>query len=135
MKEPSFVVESTPIPLTAFETAMHHVRQGLSYSLKLPEPICLALAGESRTGKSRVFKATQLLMPRKPTTASGALPILNVMVPERTTAEGMVSLHLHASGEPKWKSLVDVHQTGRLRAQLRERKTLMILLDEFQYLN
>jgi hypothetical protein len=91
MKEPSFVVKSTPIPLTAFETAMHHVRQSLSYSLKSPEPICLTRAGESRTGKTRVFEETQLLMPRKPKTAGGALPILSVVVPERTTAESMLA--------------------------------------------
>jgi hypothetical protein len=43
-------------------------------------------------------------------------------------------LLLQALGEPKWKSGVDVHRTDRLKAKLRERKTLMILLDEFQCL-
>jgi hypothetical protein len=134
MKKPRIVVESAPVPHPAFETEIPRVRQGLSYSLKSPEPICLALVGESRTGKSRVLEETELLMPRKPTTAGGALPILSVVVPERTTAEGMMFLLLQALGEPKRKSGIDVHRTGRLQAKLRERKTLMILLDEVQCL-
>ena len=56
-------------------------------------------------------------------------------MPERLTAEGMVVLLLQTLGEPKWAWATRCALAARLQTQLRERKTLMIVIDEIQKLN
>jgi hypothetical protein len=133
MEDHRFVVESTLVPHTAFETAMRRVKQCLSYSLKSPEPICLALVGESRTGKSRVLEETELLMPRSRTEIGAVVPILRVTAPSRPTVKGVAGLMLKALGDPKWESGTEIKLAERLEDQLGKCKTLMIMLDEFQH--
>ena len=133
MEDSRFVVESTLVPHTAFEKAMHRIKQCLSYSLKSPEPICLALVGESRAGKSRVLEETELLMPRSRTAEGAVVPILRVTAPSRPTVKGVAGLMLKALGDPKWESGTEINRTGRLEDQLQQSQTLMIMLDEFQH--
>lgn len=133
MEQARSVIESTLVPHTAFEMAMRRVRQCLTYSLKSPEPICLALVGESRTGKSRVLEETELLMPRSRTTAGAVVPILRVTAPSRPTVKGVAGLMLKALGDPKWEAGTEINRTGRLEDLLGECQTLMIMLDEFQH--
>lgn len=133
MEEARFVVESTLVPHTAFESAIQRIKQCLAYSLKSPEPICLALVGESRTGKSRVLEETELLMPRSRTADGAVVPILRVTAPSRPTVKGVAGLLLKSLGDPKWESGTEINRTGRLEDQLRLSGTLMIMIDEFQH--
>lgn len=132
-EEARTVVESTLVPHTAFNAAMKRVAQCLSYSLESTDPICLALVGESRTGKSRVLEETALLMPRHRTREGAVVPILRVTTPSRPTVKGVAGLMLKALGDPKWEAGTEINRTSRLEDQLQKCKTRMIMLDEFQH--
>ncbi len=127
------VVESTLVPHTAFTLAADRLKQGLAYSLNSPEPICLAIVGESRTGKSRVLEEVALEMPNSRTPEGVIVPILRIRVPSSPTVKGLAELMLRALGDPKWESGTQNNKTARLQAQMRKAKTLMLMLDEFQH--
>lgn len=127
------IVESTLVPHTAFQNAMESVRQCLSNSGRSPEPICLALVGESRTGKSRVLEETELLLPRSRTAEGAVVPILRVAAPGRPTVKGVAGLMLQSLGDPKWEAGTELNRTVRLKKLIRECQTLMIMLEEFQH--
>ena len=127
------VVESTLVPHTAFNRAAERLKQGLAYSLNSPEPICLAIVGESRTGKSRVLEEVALDMPNSRTPDGVVVPILRIRVPSSPTVKGLAELMLKALGDPKWESGTQNNKTARLQTQMKKAKTLMLMLDEFQH--
>ena len=127
------VIESTLIPHTAFNRASQRLKQGLDYSLNSPEPICLAIVGESRTGKSRVLEEVALDMPSSRTHDGVVVPILHIRVPSSPTVKGLAELMLRALGDPKWESGTQNNKTARLQTQMKKAKTLMLMLDEFQH--
>lgn len=127
------IVESTLVPHTSFDTALQRIKQCLAHSLQSPEPICLALVGESRTGKSRVLEETEQLMPRRRTSQGAVVSILRVTAPSRPTVKGVAGLMLKTLGDPKWESGTEINRTGRLEDQLGLCETKMVMLDEFQH--
>jgi hypothetical protein len=133
MDKARFVVESTLVPHTAFGDAMRRVKQCMSYGLKSPEPICLALVGESRTGKSRLLEECELSMPRYRTGDGAVVPILRLTTPSRPTVKGVAGMMLKALGDPKWYSGTENQLTIRIQDQLRECQTVTVMLDEFQH--
>ena len=58
------IVESTLVPHTAFEEATQRLEQCFSYADGASEPICIAVVGESRTGKSRALEECLSRHPR-----------------------------------------------------------------------
>lgn len=127
------IVESTLVPHTCFDTALQRIKQCLAHSRQSPEPICLALVGESRTGKSRVLEEAEQLMPRSRTVEGAVVPILRVTAPSRPTVKGVAGLMLKTLGDPKWESGTEINRTGRLEDQLGSCETKMVMLDEFQH--
>ncbi len=133
MENIACIVESTLVPHNSFEVAKKRIEQCLSYSLGSSEPICLALVGESRTGKSRVLEEIELIMPPSRTADGAVVPILRVTAPSHPTVKGMASIMLEALGDPMWNSGTEIAKTARLKIQLVKLKTRMIMIDEFQH--
>jgi len=133
MEHARTIIESTLIPHTGFGTALERIKQCLAHSSQSSEPICLPVVGESRTGKSRLLEEAESLAPRHRTRDGAVIPIVRIRTPSRPTVKGVASLLLKALGDPKWETGTEIVKTARLEALLKECKTLMVMLDEFQH--
>lgn len=127
------VVESTLVPHTAFQHASARIRQCLAHSLHSPEPICLAIVGESRTGKSRVLEECEIELPPRRTSEGMEVHILRVSAPSKPTVKGLAELMLQKLGDPKWDSGTENNKTVRLARLLKACRTRMLMVDEFQH--
>lgn len=130
----STIVDKILIPHTAFEAGMRRLAQCAQYVQDGGrEPVCQAIVGESRAGKSRlleVFKgrheATRM--------ADGlCVPILYSLVPSRPTVKGLTEHLLQALGVNDWHKGTENVKTARLVKLMRKCGVIMLILDEFQH--
>lgn len=127
------IIESTLVPHTAFSEATERIEQCLRYSSNSPEPVCLALIGESRTGKSRALEAFFNQHPTKRDESGLKIPILKVKTPSKPTVKGLVEIMLRAMGDPLSNSGTENAKTIRLKRLMRKADTSMVIIDEFQH--
>ena len=128
-----YIVESTLVPHSAFADATERIEQCLRYSLSSPEPVCLLLIGESRTGKSRALEA---FFNKHPTTRDEEglkIPILKVKTPSKPTVKGLAEIMLRAMGDPLSDSGTENAKTMRLKRLMKNAHTSMVIIDEFQH--
>lgn len=129
------VVENTLVPHTAFAKATNSLAQCFEYALDSAEPVCLAILGESRTGKSRALEEHFVLHPKNRTPDGLVVPILRVKTPSKPTVKSLVELMLTAIGDPlppKTKESEN-QKTNRLHQLMRATSTRMLMVDEFQH--
>jgi hypothetical protein len=127
------IVESTLVPHTRFEDAKRGIKQCLAYSIGSSEPICLAILGESRTGKSRVLEEVHAEYPSSRDKDGAIVPILRVRVPAKPSVKGLVELLLEGAGDPKWWTGTENVKTLRLVRLLRDARNQGLMLDDFQH--
>lgn len=127
------LIEHTLVPHTAFMNASSRIEQCMRYAVDSPEPICLAIVGESRTGKSRVIEEHCAKFPRHRTEEGLIVPILNVMTPSKPTVKGMVEHMLQKMGDPRFDRGTEIAKTIRLKRLMSNAGTIQIVLDEFQH--
>lgn len=127
------LIETTLVPHTAFQEAVQRIEQCFDYSFNSMEPICIALIGESRTGKSRVLEECERGHPRSRTSDGLQVPILRVKTPSKPTVKGLVELMLEALGDPKFTVGTENQKTSRLRILMRSTGVVMVMIDEFQH--
>lgn len=127
------LIEMTLVPHTAFETASRRLEQCFSYAATASEPVCIALVGESRTGKSRVLEECQSKHITHRTEEGLEVPILKVKTPSKPTVKALAEIMLHAIGDPRYLLGTENAKTARLQVLLRETGTRMIMIDEFQH--
>ncbi|MBK7532295.1 TniB family NTP-binding protein [Piscinibacter sp.] len=127
------VVENTLVPHSAFNTAKARLKQCLANSKDSPEPIGLALLGESRTGKSRVLEEAQMEMTSTRDRKGAVVPILRVSVPSSPTVVGLSEEMLKELGDPKWEKGTRSRKSLRLHDLMRDCGVQMLMLDEFQH--
>lgn len=127
------IVEATLVPHTAFTKASARLAQCLRYAENASEPICIAVTGESRTGKSRVLEeCIAAHFPQR--TKEGVIkPILYVKTPPRPTVKGLAEEMLRAIGDPKSSAGEERSKTSRLKTLMAAAKIKMVILDEFQH--
>lgn len=133
MIDPRFIVENTLIPHQAFEEATRRLEQCFAYSANASEPICIALVGESRTGKSRALEECE---DKHPATRDGEglnMPILRVKTPSKPTVKGLAELMLRTMHDPLFDRGTENSKTGRLQTLMRNCGTRMVMIDEFQH--
>lgn len=133
MHNSKHIVGDTLVPHTAFEKASSRLEQCFHYASGTQEPICIALVGESRTGKSRVLDECCFKHPKARDANGLTVPILRVMTPSKPTVKGLASLMLDALGDPKFDSGTEIAKTRRLVKLMRETRTRMVMIDEFQH--
>lgn len=127
------IVEQTLIPHAAFEEAQRRLDQCYKYSLDSPEPVCLALVGESRTGKSRSIEEFRLKHTSYRTAEGFKVPILCVQAPSKPTVKSLAEVLLENLGDPKPSAGTENAMTCRLKHLMRAAGTRMIIIDEFQH--
>lgn len=127
------IVENTLVPHTAFEEASRRLEQCFDYASGTQEPICFALVGESRTGKSRVLDEARFKHPKVRDAEGLMVPILHVKTPSKPTVKGLAELMLDAMGDPKFDKGTEIAKTRRLVKLMREARTRMVMIDEFQH--
>ena len=127
------LIETTLVPHTAFQQAVERLEQCFTYSKDAVEPICIALIGESRTGKSRALEECERNHPRSRDADGLQVPILRVKTPSKPTVKGLVEVMLEALEDPKFNSGTQNQKTSRLRKLIRTTGVVMVMIDEFQH--
>lgn len=127
------IIENTLVPHTAFREASTRLKQCFEYAEGAAEPICMAVLGESRTGKSRVLEECYAEHPSRRDADGLTVPILYVKTPSKPTVKGLAALMLQAIGDPRWHAGSEIEKTNRLRTLMRNANTKMVMIDEFQH--
>lgn len=127
------IVETTLVPHTAFEEAAQRLEQCFSYADSASEPICIALVGESRTGKSRALEECLLRHPRVRNSNGLTTPILHVKTPSKPTVKSLAELMLRALDDPRAYFGTENAKTTRLHTLMANSGVKMVMIDEFQH--
>jgi len=131
--DPRRVIENTLVPHTAFNRAIKSLDQCFEYAHGCSEPVCLALLGESRTGKSRALEECYVKHPRYRTPEGMTIPIVRVKTPSKPTVKGLVEIMLHDMGDPRSSNGTENRKTTRLLELMCSASTRMLMVDEFQH--
>lgn len=127
------IVETTLVPHTAFEEATQRLEQCFSYADGASEPICIAVVGESRTGKSRALEECLSRHPRVRNQDGLTTPILRVKTPSKPTVKSLAELMLRALNDPKAHTGSENAKTARLHTLMVQSGVMMVMIDEFQH--
>lgn len=133
MTNPRFIVENTLIPHHAFEEATRRLEQCFAYSENASEPTCIALVGESRTGKSRALEECNDRHSSSRDDFGLNMPILRVKTPSKPTVKSLAELMLRAMKDPIFDQGTENAKTSRLQTLMRNCGTRMVMIDEFQH--
>lgn len=97
------------------------------------DPMCLAITGDSRAGKSRALEMFELA--HKPYRSPEGLkvPVLRVRVPSKPTAKLLAQTFLYKLRDPLYAKGSEGVLTCRLMKLIPEVGTRVIVLDEFQH--
>ena len=127
------LIDSTLIPHKAFLRAKESIEQCFEYSADATEPSCIAIPGESRTGKSRSLEEVCSDHQAYRTDAGLIVPILRVKAPSKPTVKSLAGLLLKALGDLHYEKGTENARTIRLQTLMRNTHTRMIMIDEFQH--
>lgn len=125
-------IEDTLVPHSVYANASAMLEQTFDYS-GTPEPTCVAIVGEARTGKSRLLEEFRENHPPTRNADCRETPVLSVRVPAKPTVKGLVELLLHALGDPLPGNGTVTTKTLRLKKLIKKSKTKVVMLDEFQH--
>lgn len=135
MQSPAFnkidqiLVEHTPFMAAKMRLIQHYVA-----SRTCAEPVCMAVIGESRSGKSRVLDHITKQYPSERRDEGLYVPILTISTPSKPTVKGLAEKLLLELGDPLWNRRASENEkTERLIVLLRQVGTTMIIIDEFQH--
>lgn len=127
------LVATTLIPHTAFDTAAKRIYQCCKFGMRASDPVCLAVVGESRTGKSRLLEECGAAFPPTRTEAGIVMPVLCVSTPSKPTVKGLAAEMLRAIGDPRHAEGTEITKTARLHHLMPEIGSRVLLIDEFQH--
>ena len=126
-------VEKILVPHTAFSKALGRLEQGMRVASIIRDPIGFFISGESRTGKSRVIEefTNRYIPSRSP--EGMVIPVLYVEVPSNPTEKSLATEILAALGDPLADKGTEKEKKNRLLILLKECRTKVLILDEFQH--
>lgn len=127
------IVDTTLVPHTAFQEAVRRLDQSFNYAEGTAEPICIAIIGESRTGKSRALEECKAGHPAVRLSDGLTNPILRVKTPSKPTVKGLAELMLRTLGDPRHAYGTEQDKTARLQTLMQNSSTRMVMIDEFQH--
>jgi len=129
-----FVIDNILVRHSSFQSATARIQRCYDGALNGSDPTCLAIIGESRTGKTRVLKAFEKMHPRSRTDNGLKVPVLLIKVQSKPTVKGLVEELLYALGDPlHGRRATENAKTRQLKTQLTNAETKLIALDEFQH--
>jgi len=127
-------VDKILIAHQAYQLAEQRITNQLMAAQQYAEPTCLALVGESRSGKSRLAEAIMCKFPKQRTQTGMKVPVLSVKTPSKPTVKGLVETLLRELGDPLcFKRGSENEKTERLYVLLKQTGTHTIIIDEFQH--
>lgn len=127
------VIANTVVPHTAFEYAQSKIEQCFLYAKDAPEPVCLAIVGESRTGKSRAVEECASRHPSFRGPEGLTIPILRVRTPSKPTVKNLAEALLKGLSDPRSDAGTEHSKTIRVHALLKSTGVRMLVIDEFQH--
>jgi Cdc6-like AAA superfamily ATPase len=135
MQSPAFnKIDQILVEHTPFVAAKTRLIQHYLASRTCAEPVCLAIIGESRSGKSRVLDHVTLQYPSERRDEGMYMPILIISTPSKPTVKGLAEKLLLALSDPLWNRRASENEkTERLIVLLKQVGTTMIIIDEFQH--
>lgn len=127
-------VDQIIVPHLAFQNAKQRIETHLLAAQHYKEPTCIAVVGESRTGKSRLLACIAKQHPKQRTDHGLVIPVLCIKIPSKPTVKGLVETLLREIGDPLWaKRGSENEKTERLYTLLKQTRTHTVVLDEFQH--
>lgn len=128
------LVDSLLVPHSAFQEALRRMSQCYAYAQAgARESVCIALVGESRTGKSRCAEVFMRQHPAVRLADGLCVPVLNIVTPSRPTVKALAERILRALGAPDWEKGTENAKTARLARLMGECQVKGLVLDEFQH--
>lgn len=132
MKQGVADVEDVLVHHRLFQDALDRIEKSFSLAENAQEPICVALIGPSRVGKSTVLKKCNQNHPREHAKEGWIIPILHVSAPAKPTVKGLAEVMLEAFGIDRARG-TEIQLTRELRTLMRNCGTRMLMIDEFQH--
>lgn len=127
-------VDQVLVPHKDFQMAKSRIEKHLLTAQSYSEPTCLAVVGESRTGKSRLLESISKQYPKQRNAEGAVVPILNIRTPSKPSVKGLVEVMLRELGDPLWyKRGSENEKTERLYTLLQQTRTHTLIIDEFQH--
>ena len=134
MSDPRLLVDNILVPHNAFDEGLRRMTQCFCYAQAgAREPVCIAIIGDSRTGKSRCAEVFMRKYPPIRLDDGLRVPVLSIVVPSRPTVKALAELILKALGAPDWDKGTENAKTARLATLMRECSVLGLVLDEFHH--
>jgi len=121
------------VPHSAFAEASSRIERCFELAGDATEPVCIAVIGESRTGKSRVLETCCLNHPSERLEDGLYVPIVRVKVQSKPTVKGLCELLLDALGAPDSARGTEQEKTRRLKVLWKNTQSRMLMIDEFQH--
>ena len=127
-------VDQILVPYHAFNKAKERIETHLMAAQHYQEPICIAVIGDSRAGKSRLLECITKQYPKGRNAGGVIIPILSIKTPAKPTVKGLVEIMLCEIGDPLWfKRGSETEKTEQLYILLKQAKTHALIIDEFQH--
>lgn len=95
-------VDQILVPHKDFQSAKSRIETHLLAAQSYQEPTCLAVVGESRTGKSRLLENITKQYPKQRTDEGSIIPVLSIRTPSKPTVKALVEVMLKEIGDPLW---------------------------------
>jgi hypothetical protein len=128
------LVESVLIKHSAFEEASQRAKQCIEYVKEGGrEPACLALVGESRTGKSRCIEGILSQYPMTRTKSGIVSPVLAIVVPSKPTVKSLAERFLMKLKCQDWQKGTETQKTARLMELMVQCEVVGLVVDEFHH--
>lgn len=127
-------VEQMLVPHTAFQKANIALEQAFGVAHILRDPIGFFIAGESRTGKSRLIEEFIQAHPSSREIGGLQHPVLNVLVPSKPTVKGLAAEILRVLEDPLPSKGTEPEKTERILKLLKQCNVRVLILDEGQHL-
>jgi len=133
LQEVQKVLDSVFIRHSAFKTIKSQFDECLNSYTGHGEPICMLVHGHSGVGKTTLASSYLADYPPVYLEERKIVPVLNAVIPVPATMKNMASELLEKLGDPYSDRGTLEQRTKRLRKLLKECKTELIILDEFQH--
>ena len=127
------LVDSTLVSHAPFQAAVREIETCFEFAREASEPICVALIGPSRTGKSRVLDVCERQHPKVRREDGMYVPILRVTTPSKPTVKGLAEVLLEGLGAVDATRGTENERTRRVKYLMRNTETRMLMIDEFQH--
>jgi hypothetical protein len=127
------IVEKIYVAYPRSDEILSRIKHCHHYSLTSAEPECMLIKGDTRTGKTTLYRRYEQQYPRVVTKEITIIPVLSATIPVPATPKSLVTKLLVKMGDPLAHSGTIISQTFRLYEVLKRCKVRLIILDEFQH--